>query len=356
MQKWDARESPLRSVVFQLRPRAQVYVHRARWVFGMLLIVAVAGLIFCFYIPILQNQNEIERQTHERIIELKQRDLDLLDRRRDLLRDNIAERVGKIFVAVKLPGISAPLADIGIGPQGEAVIVGWDGTILTRARGGIIWTPRPVEGVTELLSAIGFGPQGEAVIVGWNGTILTRAPGGTSWTPRPVEGVTEILSGTGFGPHGEAVIVGYNGTILTRAPGETSWTPRPVERITADLYEIRFGPQGEAVIVGDNGTILTRAPGETSWTPRPVEDASAALYDTRFGPQGEAVIVGQRSTILTRARRNGMDTAPDRGCLGILHRPPIRTAGRSSDPRRGRQRDRLHLAIFPRNLSRGNRQ
>lgn len=317
--EWQSREGSFGAVVFQLRSRARVFETRALGVLAALLVVVITGLAFYLYRPVLQNENEIERQIHEQTVRLKQRDILDLNERRNSLRDDIARRVAGAFQVLEIDGLAdrSP-TDVQFGPDGEAVIVG-EGVILTRANGER-WIERGPEGLSNWLTQIQFGPQGEAVTIGWSGVILTRLAGETEWVRPALNNVSADLNEIRFGLDGNAVIVGEDGTILTRAPGENEWTQHKLDGVSADLQHVRFGPNGEVVISGSSQTLLAGGPNLNEWTKQTITDATDDVSKIQFGPDGEALVLLESDQLYSRApnEQEWKIVEPDQGSYHVF--------------------------------------
>ncbi len=327
----EERQGPRPSVQVaeSLRMRARRFEASARWSLLVLICFTVVGIVYYVGLPLWADVQDLrtdaERGQLEAQIAAREADRTDQDASARDLSGRIAARLRAAgdFYASHDGARSEEFSDIAFGPDGDVVIIGRRGLILTRAPGESDFVSPLVDALPDIdlegghyqrdgtfvpdrgnapgnLIDVTFGPDGEAVIVGAGNAILTRAPGETEFALDPV-GTTLGSAMLAFGPDGEAVIVGNDGTILSRPPGGSGFRPASVEGVTVRLRDIDIGPQGEAVIVGDEGTILARGPGEDTFTPTPVAGVSADLRSVAIGPSGEAVTVGRDATILVRA-------------------------------------------------------
>ena len=308
--EWKTRELEAGGLIAQLRSRAE---SARRWAFSMLAVLVAIGLIGTtlflsdFLSSFVGDADKAQRQALVRVAEESQAELRLasnqLDARLAAERDGIAKSVLSEFISDpnRPPSMTVTLYDVHFGPSGEALIIGDQGTILTREAGEVVWRDASIPSIPVSLWAARFGPSGEAIIAGDNGTILTRATDSVEWRDASLQSVTSDFLDVGFGPDGEAVIVGWKGAILTRAAGDVSWRDVSMPSVDAALLGVRFGPSGEALAFGSNGTILSRSPGQSKWRDAPLPTAPSVLYNIRFSPDGEAVAVGHGGAILSLA-------------------------------------------------------
>ncbi len=320
---------PSAQVAESLRMRARRFEASARWSLLVLICFTVVGIVYYVGLPLWADVQDLrtdaERGQLEAQIAAREADRTDQDASARDLSGRIAARLraaGDFYVSGD-GARSEEFSDVAFGPDGEAVIIGRRGLILTRAAGDSEFASLLVDELPDIdlegghyqrdgtfvpdrgdapgnLIGVAFGPGGEAVIVGAANAVLTRAPGETGFSLDPV-GTALGSAMLAFGPDGEAVIVGNDGTTLSRPPGGSGFRTASVEGVTAHLRDIDFGPDGEAVIVGDGGTILTRGPGEDSFAPTPVAGISVDLRSVGIGPSGEAVAVGREATVVVRA-------------------------------------------------------
>lgn len=300
--KWEERARSSGSVIFQIRSRAKKFDFRAYIAFVFLSISIVVGLIFYVMRPILENRDRILSLVYERVEDRISNEIEQLNTKRQDLKDIISHELKPIILDQSVDAVTENLKDVQYSPEGEAVIVGDSGTILTRAHFQEDWEVLRINALSSNLSAVRFSSSGEAIAVGENGAIVTREAGSVEWIVQSIQGLTQNLTDIKFGESGEVVVVGWDGAVVTRSPNEKVWKNRTLERSKFRLTDVAFGEDDEVLIVGDHGIILTRETADR-WELNRYGENSSTLHAVDYDLAGRPFIVGEDGILISRNSR-----------------------------------------------------
>ena len=186
------------------------------------------------------------------------------------------------------------------------IIVGQEGTVMTRKRGGD-WTVTE-SGLTERLLNVGMNASGLAVTVGEFGFMAKSGDAGATWERLSVD--WEQFNDEGYEPHLYSAIVKDDGTILVS--GEFGLIMKSTDggktfsskhRGDKGVFDVQFSKEGDNVgyAVGQEGLVLKSLDDGETWETLSV-DSTANLLGVWSG-EGEVVITGIRE--LLRSGDNG---------------------------------------------------
>ena len=191
----------------------------------------------------------------------------------------------------------------------EALIVGREGTLWARASGEWQRVSLPSEAD---LNAVALGPEGGAVIVGAQGTVLVQQAG-AEWRALPAPAPADLRSVAWIDAE-SALIVGAGEEIWRLDLPEGRLTPveSPVGR-GFSLRSVARDHDGTLLIVGERGLAIRYDPADGSASLERL-GSSRDLNHIHIAPGGAALVTGERGTLLRRSDAEARwiaDSAPD---------------------------------------------
>lgn len=175
---------------------------------------------------------------------------------------------GSSWAPVAESPVDLSLLGVAVTPT-LSIAVGQMGSIITRQGTGP-WR-KAESGTTERLLQVGIGSDGQAVVVGAFGTVLHSSAGGDNWQSISPDWTT-VTEG-GFQPHlyaahiaddGSMTLAGEFGLILRSDDGGKTWTK--LREGEASLFAMDLLPDGTGYAVGQSSTILKTDDGGKTWS------------------------------------------------------------------------------------------
>ena len=192
-----------------------------------------------------------------------------------------------------------------VGTNGPRLIVGHEGTVCIRNRGG--WTA--VNGLEEWprVTVVEFGANGLHGLAGTvDGSVHVTADGGTTWTTRVREDVgfnfAESPVRAVVGADGPRFVLGDQGTL--RRWGRQGWMASKDLGEWGSVPVLEFGPNGLHGLLGNGrGSIYVTEDGGRSWEDRKLEiglEKSESAVRAIVGTHGPRLVLGDQDTVRIR--------------------------------------------------------
>ena len=199
-------------------------------------------------------------------------------------------------------GALAPVYDMAFGPDGAGFAVGGGGRIASLDSGGAVFDAEASALAAGDLRGVDVAPDGSALAVGEDATVLYRPPGG----PWRAQGSTVFEKGDGIlsvsmPRRDEAYIATDDGRIAHGVLAGGQWTfTREDGNLPAGaaLHKIALRGDGTGFAVGDGGLILERDPsrrGKRRWVRRTDGPAGTRdLFGLDLSPKGSGAVITSR--------------------------------------------------------------
>jgi len=208
----------------------------------------------------------------------------------------------------RTPGISDNLHDV-IWAEVHFVVVGANGTIIsTNDDDAITWQTETSGSTTTLRDIIFSEISSVVMVVGDNGTILTRSLSPLTWTHQAEEVTSEDLHSVAWSSAiVRYVAVGSSGTILASA-NATEWSAvsDPPSGFNSDLLHVSWHTTGDGFFLatGKDGALLTTTTDVDTWLPRSSNISDEWLFDSAWDGTHH-IVVGSNGTLLTSTSLDG---------------------------------------------------
>ncbi|MBI5232603.1 MAG: hypothetical protein HY876_10625 [Coriobacteriales bacterium] len=150
--------------------------------------------------------------------------------------------------------------------------------VMRSTNGGATWNPVTLSGVTQPLLDVDIAPDGSAWIVGESKTFLRSTDGGATWSAAaPIGSGTFAANGVAGGDEQHAIVAGDAGKVAYTSNGGSTWSYYTMAAPIKDLTAAAMRDSLHGIVVGRDETILRTADGGATWAAGPISKQPVAL-------------------------------------------------------------------------------